>query len=173
LKNKYEIRGDITAIFLNRRDGTILEALIDTEDLSKADSYEGTWYAAFSKDVQTFYVGIFRTLENGTRPKTLLHRLLLDPAKGKVVDHINHNGLDNTRNNLRVVNTSENMQNRKGPQVNNKLGIRNVKWNKRNKNYVVSVISNKNPIHIGCFNAIEEAEKAAIEARKKYLPYAN
>ena len=34
---------------------------------------------------------------------TSFHRVVMIPEKGKVVDHINHNKLDNRKNNLRVV----------------------------------------------------------------------
>jgi hypothetical protein len=40
-----------------------------------------------------------------------LHRLLMNPAKGFHVDHVNRNGLDNRRENLRICTASENFQN--------------------------------------------------------------
>jgi hypothetical protein len=36
LKNKYEVRGEITAIFLTKKDGTILETIISTSGLRKS-----------------------------------------------------------------------------------------------------------------------------------------
>src|SRR5687767_6641682 len=43
-----------------------------------------------------------------------LHRLLLDPPRGLIVDHINRNPLDNRRCNLRLVTSSQSHANR-GP----------------------------------------------------------
>ncbi|MDI6449236.1 HNH endonuclease [Anaerobaca lacustris] len=40
-----------------------------------------------------------------------MHRQIMDPPKGKVVDHKNRNRLDNTRINLRVCTHAENTQN--------------------------------------------------------------
>src|SRR5688572_19518259 len=51
--------------------------------------------------------------------KTLLHRLIMNAQKGEIVDHINHDRLDNRRENLRIVNKSLNNYNR--PST-NKLG---------------------------------------------------
>lgn len=48
-----------------------------------------------------------------TTPKIVyLHRLIMKPAGGLVVDHISGDGLDNRRSNLRVVTKSQNGLNR-------------------------------------------------------------
>jgi hypothetical protein len=47
-------------------------------------------------------------------PKTIyLHRLIMLPKAELVIDHINGDGLDNRRANLRIVNRSQNAFNRK------------------------------------------------------------
>lgn len=42
-----------------------------------------------------------------------MHRLLMSPGDEDYVDHVNHNGLDNRRGNLRVVSPRENQMNRR------------------------------------------------------------
>ena len=58
------------------------------------------------------------------KPRVLLHRHLLSPADGVVVDHINGDKLDNRRCNLRLATHAENMRNRKLSQA----GSKGVVW---------------------------------------------
>lgn len=53
----------------------------------------------------------------GVRSYTLLHRLIMQPPAGMDVDHIDNNGLNNRRSNLRVCTRSENLSNRRN-QIN-------------------------------------------------------
>lgn len=50
--------------------------------------------------------------------KEYLHRMIMKPPKGFIVDHIDGNGLNNTRENLRVVSHSENQRNRRHLRTN-------------------------------------------------------
>lgn len=45
--------------------------------------------------------------------KKMMHRLILKPAPGLNVDHVNGDGLDNRRENIRVCTQSQNLANRK------------------------------------------------------------
>ncbi len=101
------------------------------------------------------------------RPYQLMHRLIvgLENHDGKIVDHINHNGLDNTRKNLRVVSNAVNMANRRGPSRNSTSGIRGVYWYKRDKKWCADIQVLGKTYHIGRFKTIEEAEAAAKRAR--------
>lgn len=55
--------------------------------------------------------------------KAYLHRLIMQPPSGFVVDHIDRNGLNNTRANLRVVRTSTNAWNKAGRGVSAFKGV--------------------------------------------------
>ena len=82
----------------------------DEEDADKVEPYR--WIIV--KGYGTFYVR--RNLPrrpNGSRPTPIsLHRELVACPKDMMVDHIDGNGLNNTRDNLRVCDASENMSNR-------------------------------------------------------------
>ncbi len=171
MNNDYEIRGDVTAIFLRRKEGPPLEALIDTCDLEKMQQFPYSWTAKWEPKSHSFYVaGKGKRIKGSPRPYYLLHRFLLDAPKDMVVDHINHDTLDNTRENLRLITRGQNTQNLR-IYKNNSSGVRGVYWCKRSNIWMARVISNQKYYHIGSFKRIEEAEKAVIEARKNLLPY--
>lgn len=165
MKNEYEIRGEITAIFLNRRDGTRLETIIDTENLSKIKDH--TWIAALDKKTKSYYVQC-NTSSNSTFK---LHRFLFNNPNGFVIDHINHDTLNNTKANLRAITIAQNAQNKKGAQSNSESGIRGVSFNKMANKWHARVVVNYRKFNLGYFDDIKEAEKAVIEGRKKYMPY--
>jgi len=79
-------------------------ALIDDEDFDAVST--GVWCAQRAKT--TFYA-------HGRIPKRKkiisMHRFIMGDPKGKEIDHINGNGLDNQKKNLRIVNHQENMMN--------------------------------------------------------------
>ena len=57
-----------------------------------------------------------------------MHKYIInDIPQGKIIDHINRNGLDNRKSNLRIVNPGQNMLNKRDYK-HNKTGIRNLKY---------------------------------------------
>jgi hypothetical protein len=96
-----------------------------------------------------------------------LHRLLMNPPKGMVIDHINHNGLDNRKENLRICTNAENVRNSRNSQ-NNTSGYKGVCWDKSNKKWKARIGKDYKQIHIGCFDILEEAARA-YDAKAKEL----
>jgi hypothetical protein len=67
------------------------------------------------------------------KPKTFyLHRLIMNPNEGQLVDHINGDKLDNRRENLRLCDKGGNQRNR-GKQANNTSGYKGVYLSKKGK----------------------------------------
>lgn len=73
--------------------------LVDYEDFEYLNQFN--WFLCGG------YVG-----RNQNMKRVLMARELMNPLKGMVVDHINHNILDNRKSNLRVVTYAENAMNR-------------------------------------------------------------
>ena len=165
MKNKYEIRGEVTAIFLDKRDGTTLETLIDTEDLSLVNQYPHKWYSFWNEITESYYVSGFIN-NNGKNSTTRLHRWIMNPGEGLFVDHINHDTLDNRKSNLQVVTNAVNQQNRKVKRSDNASSkYRGVSWNKRERKWKAYLKIDGKNIHLGYFTDEEQAGQAAFEAR--------
>ncbi|HWY33630.1 MAG TPA: hypothetical protein VNX68_03225 [Nitrosopumilaceae archaeon] len=81
-------------------------ALIDDEDYARVRKYSWCIHSSRYKDL--FYA---KARINGKN--VLLHRFILRPSKTLVVDHINGDGLDNRRFNLRVTTDALNKLNRR------------------------------------------------------------
>lgn len=88
-----------------------------------------------------------------------MHRLLMDAPKNMLVDHVNGNGLDNRRRNLRLCTKSENLCNR-GPQKNNTSGHKNIVWHAQDKMWRVLLVKGGKKHDGGLFHDIEDAVKA-------------
>lgn len=82
-----------------------------------------------------------------------------------LIDHINHNKVDNRITNLRAVTSSENQRNMKLLK-NNKTGYSGVEIYKGK--FRARIGSNKKQINLGTFETIEDAIKVREEAKKKY-----
>lgn len=83
-----------------------------------------------------------------------LHRFIMNAPDDMVVDHINHDRLDNRKQNLRVCTMQENMFNKK-PGINNTTGFKGII--KINDKYRVTINCNGKSYNLGTFNTIEEA----------------
>jgi hypothetical protein len=140
------------------------KVLIDDEDYDKIKDY--TWRV--SKDGNTFYA-LTHIRINGKFTSVPIHRLIMNAHKGQEVDHINNNGLDNRRSNLRICSHSQNMMNTQ-LNKNNKSGFKGVSIDKKNKylSWRAQISINNKKICLGNFVIPEEAHEAYCEASKKY-----
>lgn len=90
----------------------------------------------------------------------LMHRDIMDAPKGTQVDHINGNGLDNRRSNLRFATNRQNQQNRHDVTSSRYPGVG---WNKHANKWVSRIWFNGKRKHLGCFT--DEREAAMVYER--------
>lgn len=132
-------------------------ALIDDEDFDKINQYK--WHLFNNHD---------RGLYARSSGKILMHRMILDLIDPKIkIDHINHDGLDNTRLNLRICTDSQNQQNRNKPKKICTSKYKNVSWKKQNNKWQSYINFNKKRIFLGYFSKEMEAAKAYDNAAKE------
>ena len=96
-------------------------------------------------------------LDNGKKRSIRMHRAIMQPPKGLVVDHINGDKLDNRRSNLRVVEYSVNSINRHcGKRPNSSSKYHGVFWDNSKQKWRAS---SRNKV-IGRYETQEQAAQA-------------
>ena len=94
----------------------------------------------------------------------MMHRDIIRVRNEMVVDHINHNGLDNRKVNLRAATIAQNAWNRRRK----KSRFVGVNWNRQMKKWRVAVSDQGKRKHVGYFEDKIEAAKAYDRAAMKY-----
>lgn len=169
MKNDYQVVGDIVEMSMRRREGPSIVTIFSVVDLERADSFRGTWHATFNRTTDSFYV-CASTQTDGRRKNIQFTSFLLDVPKGYEADHINHNTLDNRRENLRVVTHSENCQNRRVYR-NASSPVRGVRWSEKYQKWQAEANLDGRTRYIGSFNHIKDAQAAVIRFRTENMPY--
>ncbi len=95
-----------------------------------------------------------------------MHRHIMKPEKGFLVDHKNHNTLDNRKENLRICTRQQNMWNRKRTCGTSKF--KGVYWCNTNNKWISEVTLNSKKIYLGRYKTETEAAKA-YNAKAKEL----
>jgi hypothetical protein len=99
-----------------------------------------------------------------------MHRVILDRMGFKdfeVPDHINRNGIDNRKLNLRPATQFQNRYNHSS-RSNNTSGYVGVCWDKQRKKWRARMVINKKELCLGHYKDKKEAALAYNEAAKKY-----
>lgn len=165
-----EVVGSNAHIILRKNNDTVEYcAVIDAEYLPKVLSADASWYICTHKNLMRVW-GYFRGQEK--YKYQLLYRFILEltPDDG-LVDHINGNPLDNRKENLRVVNQRENMQNVHKMRSDNSTGVRGVS-RARNGKYIVRLRIPNGPYkHYGTFGSLTEAHNEATRIKAETQPF--
>lgn len=161
IKNDYIVIGDIAIVTMRRKNGEVFKTIIDKEDLELLSSLNSKFRVSITYDKCTY----------AYCKRGLLHRLITKAPKGKCVDHINHNSLDNRKSNLRIVTDVENQQNRRGPQRNNTSGVYGVNWRKTDSKWEARFMFNGIRYSVGQFGTKEEAAKALQRKKKEVIGF--
>jgi len=95
-------------------------------------------------------------LHYATNKGCLLHRFILNVTGKTFIDHINGNGLDCQKHNLRIATLSQNMMNRRSIKKTSSK-YKGVYWHKVGKKWNARITLNNTRYHLGLFTSEEEA----------------
>ena len=138
-------------------------AIVDDEDYD----YLMQWKWQARKSHRTYYA--VRTCycfppNKATRHTIRMHRVIMDVPQGKETDHINHDGLDNRKQNIRVCTRVENGRNQR-PRKNTSSRYKGVsvfetQWR-------AQIGHNGKKKHIGLYRSEVDAAKAYDKEAKR------
>jgi hypothetical protein len=127
-------------------------ALVDEADVATVAAHR--WRARPGGNNLNYAV----TLVNGAT--LYMHRVIMGGG-AKEIDHINGDGLDNRRENLRGCSRSENARNTRGHFGSAKTSaFKGVNWVKKSKKWVACICHDSQQVRLGYFTSEEEAARA-------------
>ncbi len=126
-------------------------AIVDDEDFE----FLSHWRWKYHKDGYA--------VRTATKGPVYMHREINKTPKVLITDHINRNGLDNRRKNLRTATLSQNGFNT-GIWKHNTYGVKGIYWSKQKNKWHAKATVNQKNVHLGFYLDI----KSAAEARKKW-----
>lgn len=140
-----------------------MKCQVDDEDYDKFGHLN--WHAEVRK--HTVYVGRYwYNKEKGYKSRKRLHRLIMNASPEMDVDHIDHNGLNNQKSNLRICSTMENRRNSK-IRKDNRTGFKGVSlfkgriWkDSKTPVFRARIMVQRKEIGLGYFESAEEAARA-------------
>lgn len=131
-------------------------AIIDRDDYNLVNTFR--WH--FSNG----YALKNKTKDNKYR---LMHRLILDANPNETIDHINGNGLDNRRRNLRICSQGQNTKNSSKHKDGTSM-YKGVHFHKPSGRWRAQICVNYQRISLGCFKSQMDAAIAYDLAALRY-----
>lgn len=144
-------------------------ALVDDEDAERVIA-AGPWFVM--EQCRGELARRYAIRRSGKRT-VYMHRLIMDAPAGMEVDHVNGDGLDNRRENLRLCTRAENRRNqRKAAGLSSRF--KGVDWHKGRHRWRAQIEQDRRARYLGHFNDEADAARAYDKAaRELFGEFAN
>ena len=139
-------------------------AVVDPADYPSLARYK--WRLCRTKGKNVLYAERSIRLPSGKYSRILMHHHLIHVPDGYVIDHINGDGLDNRRANLRLATVAQNAWNSK--KRNPRSGYKGVWFAKDKHLWRAAIVCNRKRLHLGYFRDKVDAAKAYDNAARKF-----
>lgn len=147
-------------------------AIVDSED---ADLSQYSWQVLICGKNKDYEYGIRSVFVAPHKKKRqLMHVAIMERVLGRsieeglLVDHIDGNGLNNSRSNLRIATRAENNRNVRRNSL-NKSGYKGVYWAKSSQKWHSVITVNGKKMSLGYFTDPEEAYRRYCDAAKHFF----
>ncbi len=143
-------------------------ALVDAADFAELSKWK--WYAFWNPFTRSYYARRnFGRDSKGNQMTVHMSRQIMNATKGEIIDHRDHDTLNNRRSNLRRATRAQNCQNAR-KRRDNKYGFKGIF--KTNKKWLAHIRENGKFKHLGVFSSPEAAHaayaKAALELHGEF-----
>lgn len=142
-------------------------AVVDASDAALVDAYRWTVRPPGAKSTRWY---AFTTLGGRT---VYMHRLILGARSGQEVDHVNGDGLDNRRANLRLATRAQNEANKPKPAGRYSSRFKGVYWDSAGRCWRTCLMVAKRTRYLGRFpDELSAARAYDAAARQQWGAFA-
>jgi hypothetical protein len=134
-------------------------AIVDPERYEELAKYK--WFAKRCD-------GRFYAVRSTKNKSVKMHQVIIGTEEGKVIDHINSNGLDNRQANVRFATSQQNSWNQRKQRGNSSSKYKGVSWEKKRNQWRARITFKGRVVPLGRFDTEEEAGRA-YDAKAKEL----
>ena len=157
-----QIRVESKIVFVPLTKG--YESVIDAADVTLVAGFNWTAKVRRRADGAVLCVYAYRRICVGRKSQTVfMHRAIAGTPDGLQTDHIDGNGLNNSRSNLRIATSTENSCNRQKTS-NNKSGFKGVYFDKAKEKWLAQIMLLGKTRRLGGYANIEDAAAAYAKA---------